>query len=118
MSTWECQEQIDLLVKSGFAEVDEGQTIFWTTYNADQHVNFCVPMYRWTAAGQEACPRYRHSTPMSWAEVIGKGKERHCIGCGRDTRGQKVWSKYGANRTVCMACAPAYEAGKIRLKVC
>ena len=114
--TWAFQQQLDLLVQSGFAEVDQKSTDWWAAYNAENKTAYELPLYNWTTKGQYACWRYKNSTPMSWAEAIASGTKRHCIGCGCDTTRKKVWAQDGTKRTVCMACAPKYEAGEIRLK--
>ena len=114
-STWAQQKAIDLLVRSGFAVLDEAQTKrnadYWRTIGSRPGDDYLLrPMYRWTRSGQIACHRYRHSTPMAWAEMLFLGSVRHCVLCGQDTAHCKVATRtergsvQARNRTVCIPC--------------
>jgi hypothetical protein len=59
---WDCQEQLDILVKSGFAEVDEVQTRQWNASGMDR------TCYQWTAKAQGIFGHYTNLTPFGWGE--------------------------------------------------
>lgn len=120
MKTWLEQKELDLLVVSGFAELDEAQTQHNKEYFAAigggvGNEYLLRPMYRWTPEGKAACHRYRYTTPMAYAKDMHENTIRHCIHCGRVTAGFPTGAKHlrgsqwQRNRTVCVKC---HRAGK------
>lgn len=118
--TWFEQREIDLLVASGFAELDADATRRnaerWAMEGGSPANEYLLrPMYRWTAAGKIACHLYRYTTPMAYAQALHESTVRHCVHCGRCTARQKVGcrvmrgSRQVRNRTVCLNC---HAAGK------
>ena len=114
-STWLEQREIDMLVASGFAEVNPDVTNrnkeYWAMQGGRPQDDYLLrTMYRWTEAGKEACHPWRFSTPMSWAQQMHESTNRHCIHCGRSTARQKVGARFDSgnkqkrNRTVCLTC--------------
>lgn len=103
---WPYQAQLDLLVQSGFVEIDPDNTAWWERYNADNGISGPLPMYRWTEAGRKACWRYEYTTPMAWANDIRRNKVRFCEGCGRDLYRQTTWERWG-KRLLCRVCGRA-----------
>ena len=101
---WEFQKEIDLLIASGFAILDEQSTDLWKRrawHDGKASYHRC---YSWTLEGKEACFRNKYTTPMSWADDIQKGA-RHCVICGRDLYRMKVWAQIkGKSGCVCMSC--------------
>lgn len=96
---WPYQKTLDLLVTSGFAEINVGSTYSWWDKTSTNRI-----VYSFTPEGKEACFRNRYATPMSWAEDIQKGA-RHCVVCGRDLYRKKVWAQIQDKpRCVCMSC--------------
>ena len=43
---WFAQAQLDVLVQSGFAEIDPDNTEWWERYNTDNGTNWPLPRYR------------------------------------------------------------------------
>lgn len=116
--TYPVQREIDLLVTSGFAEIDQAQTdrnhATWTQRGSrGDEIYLTRPIYRWTEAGREACRAYRYTTPMAYATDMRLETVRHCVYCGRITTGKKVGQRFERgrykNRTVCLTC---HAAGK------
>lgn len=118
--TWLEQCEIDLLVASGFAELDAAATRHnakkWAAWGSKPVDDYLLrPMYCWTAVGREACRLYRYTTPMAYAQALHESTVRHCVHCGRCTARQKVGcrvirgSRQVRNRTVCLNC---HAAGK------
>lgn len=112
------QRELDILVASGYAEIDQGATEsnrrYWENAGRKDNERFYLrPIYRWAPAGRLACYKYRYTTPMSYAEAMQQGAIRHCIHCGKTTVGIKVGARFERggkaqrNRTVCAACARA-----------
>lgn len=97
--TWAFQLKLDLLVSSGFAEIDTEAT----DWHARAEYGSKKPMYRWTDIGRVTCFRYRYTTPMAWAHAIYESKERHCEGCGRDLFGKPTGAHWG-KRCLCKGC--------------
>jgi hypothetical protein len=120
-SIWWYQAEIDRLVASGFAELDERATQrnkerFAMEGGGVANGYLLRTMYHWTDAGKEVCRMYRYTTPMAYAEAMRMSLVRHCIHCGRITARQKVGAQHSQggkerrNRTVCLTC---HAAGKV-----
>ncbi len=104
MKPSEYQDNLALLLDSGFAVLDEQTTRAWKErawYDGLPSYRQC---YTWTPEGKIACFRNRYTTPMAWAANIAEGA-RHCIVCGRDCYRLKVWAQVkGKPGVVCMSC--------------
>ncbi len=103
---WFAQAQLDVLVQSGFAEIDPDNTEWWERYNTDNGTNWPLPRYRWTEAGRKACWRYANTTPMAWADDMRQNTVRFCEACGRDMY-RKTKAEQRGKRLLCMACGRA-----------
>jgi hypothetical protein len=93
---------LDSLIAHGFAVYDQEMSDWWTRSSGKSYT-----MYMWTEAGRDACFRYRHTTPISWA-IAAAGNMRHCYGCGRDLYRKPVGEQMERGRfkhiAVCMDC--------------
>lgn len=114
-ATWHCQREIDLLVTSSYAEIDQDITQrnkerFVVEGGGPANGYLLRTMYRWTQIGKFYCHLFRFTTPMAYAEAMKEGTVRHCIHCGRCTARMHVGARYDQgsrqhrNRTVCLSC--------------
>lgn len=83
------REQLHLLSRSGFVELDAERTASVRTSGSD------LLIYRWTDAGREACSCSGYLSPMSWALEMANGA-RHCVECGSD-HSHSAYSPYSCS---------------------
>ena len=105
LKDWDFQKELDLLVASGFAVVNEARTDLWRRGALADGKATYHRCYSWTPEGRIACFRSRNTTPMAWAEDIHFERSRHCVVCGRDCYYKKVWAHDGPFRCVCLYCS-------------